>query len=170
MDAPSDNTPPTPNPNPVKYAPKRLADGKWAKGSSGHPGGNRHRARQELNEATIRELHAAFRRGGPKAIDQVMKNSPAIFLKLLVLLIPREMQVEHSETIKQMSDQQIEDAISAIQQILAAREAKVIEGVSEPMPTPALPAPQRKRRKAEGVSATESRTARPRRAEDDVVS
>src|SRR5262249_19182293 len=161
MDAPSDNTPPTPNPNPVKYAPKRLADGKWAKGSSGHPGGNRHRARQELNEATIRELHAAFRRGGRKAIDQVMKNSPAIFLKLLVLLIPRKMQVEHSETIKQMSDQQIEDAISAIQQMLAAREAKVIEGVSEPMPTPALPAPQRKRRKAEGVSAPEPRTAPP---------
>ena len=79
-----------------------------------------------------------------------MKNSPAIFLKLLVLLIPREMQVEHSETIKQMSDQQIEDAISAIQQMLAAREAKVIEGVSEPMPAPALPALQRKRRKAEG--------------------
>jgi hypothetical protein len=52
----------------------------------------------------------------------------------------------------------------------AGENAKVIEGVSEPVPTPALPAPQRKRRKAEGVFATEPRTARPRRAEDDVVS
>ena len=115
-------------------------------------------------------MHAAFRRGGCKAIDRVMKQQPAIFLKLLVLLVPREMQVEHSGTIKQMSDQQLEDAISAIRQMLAAREAKLIEGVSEPVPTPALPAPQRKRRKAEGVSATEPRTVRPRRAEEDVVS
>ena len=41
-------------------------------------------------------MHAAFRRGGRAAINKVMKTQPAAFLKLLVLLVPREMKIEHS--------------------------------------------------------------------------
>jgi hypothetical protein len=55
-----------------------------------------HRSRHALNTDTIREMHLAFRRGGRKAIEKVMRNQPAVFLKLLVLLVPREMKVEHS--------------------------------------------------------------------------
>ena len=44
--------------------------------------GNVHRSRHALNADTIREMHAAFRRGGHKAIDKVMKQQPAVFLKL----------------------------------------------------------------------------------------
>src|SRR6516164_4097457 len=40
-----------------------------------------YRGRQLLNADTIREMHAAFREGGRAAIDKVMKNQPAIFLK-----------------------------------------------------------------------------------------
>jgi hypothetical protein len=41
-------------------------------------------------------MHLAFRRGGRAAINKVMKQQPAVFLKLLVLLVPREMKVGHS--------------------------------------------------------------------------
>jgi hypothetical protein len=54
------------------------------------------------------------------------------------------MQIEHSSTIKQMSDEQIEEAIAAIKAMLAARAgetAKVIEGEAEVVPS--LPAPAR---------------------------
>ena len=54
------------------------------------------------------------------------------------------MQIEHSGTIKQMSDEQIEQAIAAIQTMLDARAgeaAKVIEGEAEVVPS--LPAPAR---------------------------
>ena len=54
-----------------------------------------YRGRQLLNADTIREMHAAFREGGRAAIDKVMKNQPAIFLKLLVLLVPREIGRAH---------------------------------------------------------------------------
>ena len=70
-----------------------------ASGSCGSPG----RARQALNSDTIKEMHAAFRQGGRKAIDKVMKQQPAIFLKLLVLLVPREMTVEHKGGVKAMT-------------------------------------------------------------------
>jgi hypothetical protein len=119
---------------------------------SGNLSGNVHRSRHALNSDTIREMHLAFRRGGRKAIDKVMKQQPAVFLKLLVLLVPREMEVTHSGAIKSMTDEQIEAAIEAIQGMLATREAgasaKVIEGEAQPIgPPPALPAPPKRRRR-----------------------
>src|SRR5262245_13448611 len=100
---------------------ERKPNGQFAKGSSGNLGGNAQRSRHALNADTIREMHLAFRRGGRKAIDKVMKQQPAVFLKLLVLLVPRDMRVEHSGGVKSMSDEQIEQAIEAIQRMLEAR-------------------------------------------------
>src|SRR5262245_51800989 len=101
-------------------------------------------------------MHLAFRRGGRKAIEKVMRNQPAVFLKLLVLLVPREMKVEHSCGIKAMTTEQIERSIELIKEILAKREAdanaKVVEGVAEPAP------PQ-----ASKTRKSDTRTARPRR-------
>jgi hypothetical protein len=117
-------------------------NGRFAPGYSGNPGGSPDRARKALNAETIAELHRAFRIGGRQAINKVMRNQPAVFLKLLILLVPREMKLEHSGGVKAMSDEQIEEAIAAIEAILAARAgetAKVIEGEAEVVPS--LPAP-----------------------------
>jgi len=136
--------------------PKRDAKGRWLRGVSGHPGGDAARARKALNAATIAELHKAFREGGRAAILKVMKQQPAAFLKLLVLLVPRELEVTHSGGVKSMSDAELEAGIEMIRSMLAAREAaenaKVVEGVVEDLeiPTPETsdpPAP-RARRKA----------------------
>jgi len=67
---------------------ERKPNGQFAKGSSGTLGGNAQRSRHALNADTIREMHLAFRRGGRKAIETVMRTQPAVFLKLLVLLGP----------------------------------------------------------------------------------
>jgi hypothetical protein len=102
------------------------------------------RSRRRLTLATLEGMQRAFDRGGQKAIEKVMKTQPAIFLKMLVLLVPREMNIEHSGSVKEMTDQQIDDAIAAIKQMIADRErqAKMIdvtpsatpdgEAVSEP--------------------------------------
>jgi hypothetical protein len=101
-----------------------------------------------LNADTIREMHLAFRRGGRKAIQKVMRNQPAVFLKLLVLLVPRQMTLDHSGGVKAMTDEQLERSIEFIEQMIAKRDsganAKVIDGVAEPA---ALPAPRKPRRK-----------------------
>jgi hypothetical protein len=114
---------------------------------SGNATGNVHRSRHALNSDTIREMHAAFRRGGRAAIDKVMKEQPAAFLKLLVLLVPRETKVEHSGGVKAMTDEQIEAAIEAIQTMIeqrAGESAKLIEGKAEPaaLPAPNGPSPE----------------------------
>src|SRR5215469_12249730 len=114
----------------VEYSASKLADA--------------YRGRELLNRATIAEMHRAFAKGGRKAIEQVMKNQPAIFLKLLVLLVPRELQIEHRGGVKGMTEEQIIDAIEAIEAYLARRSgeaAKVIE--AEPLPQ-ALPSEKSK--------------------------
>jgi hypothetical protein len=133
---------------------ERKPNGQFAKGVSGNLGGNAQRSRHALNADTIREMHLAFRRGGRKAIDKVMRQRPAVFLKLLVLLVPRELKVEHAGGVKAMSDEQLEAGIEAITAMLAARDAganaKVIEAVEE-SPSPGElegPKPRRTRRKA----------------------
>ena len=115
----------------------RTANGQFRPGVSGNRAGNVHRSRHALNADTIREMHLAFRRGGRAAINKVMKQQPAVFLKLLVLLVPRELKVEHSGAVKAMTDEQLEAGIEAITAMLAARDpggnAKVVEGVAEPV-------------------------------------
>ena len=114
---------------------ERKPNGQFAKGSSGNLGGNAQRSRHALNADTIREMHLAFRRGGRKAIETVMRTQPAVFLKLLVLLVPREMKMEHHGGVKGMTEEQIVDAIEAIEGFLARRageRAKVIEGEVRP--------------------------------------
>jgi hypothetical protein len=112
-------------------------------GQSGNPTGGRpgSRHRQQLNGEFIAALLRDFRHGGPAAIAKVRKNQPAAYCKLLTLLCPRDVKVEHSGGVKAMTDEQLEAGIEAIQRMLEARalgEAKLIEGTAE---TVALPAP-----------------------------
>src|SRR5215510_9402702 len=96
---------------------ERKANGQFAKGVSGNLGGNAQRTRHALNADTIREMHAAFRQGGREAIDKVMRTQPAVFLKLLVLLVPRQMTLDHSGGVKEMTDEQLERGIELIKEM-----------------------------------------------------
>jgi hypothetical protein len=113
-------------------------------GQSGNPRGGRpgSRHRQQLNGEFIAALLRDFRHGGPAAIAKVRKNQPAAYCKLLTLLCPRDVKVEHSGGVKAMTDEQLEAGIEAIQRMLEARapgdRAKLIEGNAE---TVALPPP-----------------------------
>ena len=70
-------------------------------------------------------------------------------MKICALLVPRELQVEHSGGVKAMTDEQLERSIEILKEMIAQRDAeanaKMIEGVAEPVP--ALPPPLRKARR-----------------------
>src|SRR3954466_2613151 len=108
----------------------------FQQGASGNPRGNRHRTRHLLNQEFMQALLLNFRHQGKKAIEKVARNQPAAYLKILALLVPREMKVEHSGGVKAMSDEQLEQGIEALTAMLAQREAganaKVIEALPEP--------------------------------------
>jgi hypothetical protein len=119
-------------------------NGRFAPGFSGNPGGSPEAARRSFNKDFLLALAADFKKHGAAAIEKVRKTQPAAYMKICALLVPREMKVEHAGGVKAMSDEQIDEAIAAIQAMLAARAgetAKVIEGEAEVVPS--LPAPAR---------------------------
>jgi len=100
-----------------------------------------------LNKRFLLDLAEDWQQHGREVFKRVRRESPAAYLKVCAMLVPREMKVEHGGGVKAMTDEQIERSIEIIKEILAQREAaanaKVIEGVAEPA---ALPAPRKPRR------------------------
>ena len=104
-----------------------------------HPCFFQHRLVLSLILCTTLTATAAAQVPGPMAQRAKTGGSPNV--KVLGHLVPREMKVEHSQSLKSMSDEELEAAIELVRGMLAARagdEAKVIEGTAE---TVALPAP-----------------------------
>jgi 2-oxoglutarate dehydrogenase complex dehydrogenase (E1) component-like enzyme len=122
------------------YVPKRI-NGKFAPGWSGNPGGSVEATRRSFNKDFLLALAADFKKHGAAAIEKVRKQQPAVYMKICALLVPREMQVEHSNTIKNLTDAELEAMIEHLKASLEAeaQSAKVIEGQVEVVPT--LPAP-----------------------------
>src|SRR4029077_12086345 len=115
--------------------------GRFAKGFSGNPGGSPEAARRAFNKRFLLDLAADGQQHGREVFKRVRRESPASYLKVCAMLVPRELKLEHSGGVKGMSDEQLEQAIEAIEAMLAAQAgeaAKVIEGTAE---LAALPAP-----------------------------
>jgi hypothetical protein len=93
----------------------------FKRGVSGNLHGNRHRTRHLLNQEFMQALLLNFRHEGKKAIEKVARDQPAAYLKILALLVPREMKIEHSGGVKAMTDEQLEAGIEAIQAMLQQR-------------------------------------------------
>jgi 2-oxoglutarate dehydrogenase complex dehydrogenase (E1) component-like enzyme len=122
------------------YVPKRI-DGKFAPGWSGNPGGSVEATRRSFNKDFLLALAADFKKHGASAIEKVRKQQPAAYMKICALLVPREMKVEHSNAIKDLTDEQLDAMIEHLKASLEAQaqSAKVIEGHAEAVPS--LPAP-----------------------------
>src|SRR5262249_33449613 len=121
---------------------ERKPNGQFAKGVSGNLAGNAQRTRHMFNKEFLEALRAHFKRHGREVIERVARDQPAAYMKICALLVPKELKVEHSQNVSQLTDEQLDAAIEAIQEMLAARagdDAKVIEGQSEAAPS--LPAP-----------------------------
>src|SRR5262245_32825213 len=121
---------------------------RWQRGVSGNPAGRLRGSRNRLSEAVICALLRDFSMHGEKAIAKVRRTQPAAYLKVLALLVSREHKVEHSNPLKELTDEQLEAMIEYIEASLAAQAggpAKVIEGTVEPAAATA-PAPKPKNR------------------------
>ena len=98
--------------------------------------------RRSFNKDFLLALAVDFKRHGPQAIAKVRNQQPAAYMKICALLVPREMKLEPSGGVKAMTDEQLERGIELIKEMLAQREAganaKVVDGVPEPVPASRL--------------------------------
>jgi len=117
-------------------------NGRFAPGHSGNPGGSPEATRRAFNKRFLLDLAEDWQQHGREVFKRVRRESPASYLKVCAMLVPREMRVEHNQGVKAMSDEQLEAAIEILQGMidakLAGTNAKIVEGIAEPQ---ALPAP-----------------------------
>src|SRR5690349_16800178 len=95
-------------------------NGRFAKGFSGNPGGSPEATRRLVNKAFLEALAKDFQEGGAQAIAKVRKEQPAAYMKICALLVPREMKVEHSNPLKDLTDEQLEAMIEYLKASLEA--------------------------------------------------
>ena len=120
--------------------------------------------RGAFNKRFLLDLAEDWQQHGREVFKRVRRESPAAYLKVCAML-PREMKLEHSGGVKAMTDEQLERSIEILRELIAKREAeanaKVIEGVAEPVPALPPNAATRRRRLGAGVRhATEQREPR----------
>src|SRR5262249_38391016 len=140
-------------------APKVIngrVNGRFAPGFSGNPGGSPEATRRAFNKRFLLDLAEDWQQHGRKVFKRVRRESPATYLKVCAMLVPREMKLEQSGGVKAMSDEQLERGIELIKEMIAKRDAaanaKVVEGVAEP-PCPRPRKPRRKTRKSDTRTA-----------------
>ena len=90
-------------------------NGRFAPGYSGNPGGSPEATRRAFNKRFLLDLAEDWQQHGREVFKRVRRESPASYLKVCALLVPREMKLEHSGGVKAMTDEQIESAIAAIE-------------------------------------------------------
>src|SRR5262245_37998396 len=123
---------------------ERNAKGQYLPGVSGNPGGSPEATRRAFNKRFLFDLAEDWQQHGREVFKRVRRESPASYLKVCAMLVPREMKIEHQGRLGQLTDEQLDEAIAMVEEMVARRSgeaAKVIEGEAEVVPS--LPAPAR---------------------------
>jgi hypothetical protein len=110
----------------------------------GNPGGSPEATRRAFNKRFLLDLAEDWQQHGRDVFKRVRRESPASYLKVCAMLVPKEMKVEHSAAayIKDLTDEQLEACIATLKEIIERKDneaTKVIEGEAEVVPS--LPAP-----------------------------
>jgi hypothetical protein len=74
----------------------------------------------------------------------VRRESPASYLKVCAMLVPKEMKVEHSAAayIKELTDEQLEACIATLKEIIERKDSEATNVIEEEAQVvPSLPAP-----------------------------
>ena len=77
--------------------------------------------RNKLNEKFILALHDDFVEHGAKVIEQVRKDKPDIYLKVIASILPRELHVKDGSLFDGMSNEQLDEILGSVRAVLAAR-------------------------------------------------
>lgn len=73
----------------------------------GNPGGSPEATRRAFNKRFLLDLADDWQQHGREVFKRVRRESPAAYLKVCAMLVPKEMQIEHEGGIKAMSDEQL---------------------------------------------------------------
>jgi hypothetical protein len=103
---------------------------------SADPHGNVYYTRRRVNQAFLEALLEEFHKNGAKILERVGQEQPGTFLKVLGMLVPKELKIEHSNPASQLSDETLALMIGELESRIANRlsggDAKLINTQTEP--------------------------------------
>jgi len=90
----------------------------------GNPGGSPEATRRAFNKHFLTDLAQDWQLHGREVLEWVRRESPASYLKVCAMLVPKEMRVEHSQSLKNMTDEELDAAIGAVRAMLTSAPSK----------------------------------------------
>jgi hypothetical protein len=93
---------------------------------SADPTGNVYFTRRRVNQAFLEALLEEFHKNGAKILERVGQEQPGTFMKVLALLVPKELKIEHTNPTSKLSDEELAMMIAALEERLTGETAKVI--------------------------------------------
>jgi hypothetical protein len=89
------------------------------------PGGSPEATRRAFNKRFLLDLAEDWQQHGREVFKRVRRESPASYLKVCAMLVPKEMTVERSGGVKDLTDEQLEQAIEIIKALIDGRMVDV---------------------------------------------
>ncbi len=86
---------------------------KWKPGQSGNPNGKPYGTRDRLTTQFIQKLSADFHDHGVKAIQDVRKDDPTAYLRLVASLVPKEVRLSKENPLDQYTDDEVAALLTA---------------------------------------------------------
>src|SRR5262245_60566247 len=104
--------------------------------SSGNLSADVYIARWRVNDAFLRDLIRDWEANGAEVLAQVRREQPGTYMKVMAMLMPKEMKVETASTrISSLSDEQLHAMIAELEERIAAKlsgeDTKVINAGAE---------------------------------------
>jgi hypothetical protein len=110
----------------------------WKKGVSGNPNGRPTAARQRFTQSFLTDLASTWQKQGKPCLDKLAKTDPATFVRVCASLIPKEVKLEASSPLSDLSEAELAALVSAAQRAVAQAEQKEqslqLEHSSQDMP------------------------------------
>ena len=82
-------------PEPVSQAPVRGRP--FKKGQSGNPKGRPKGSRNRLTDSVLKKIASDFATHGNEVLERVRKEEPALYLKFIISLLPRELIMQFEQ-------------------------------------------------------------------------
>ena len=79
---------------PTESGVKKVRGKPFVKGDARRQNGRPKGSRNQLGEAFVADLHAAWERDGAQVLEHVMKADPSTFLRVIAKVIPSEVKMD----------------------------------------------------------------------------
>ena len=108
-----------------KPTPQRNEKGMFLQGVSGNLAGRPKGARSKLGEAFIEDMLAEWETNGPAAIRVVRETKPDAYLKVVAMILPKDLNVNINAT-EHLTDEQLIERVRSLD--AAIRPFLALEG------------------------------------------